>query len=341
MARFDRRKLKLIHKLLEQTTTLEAVSEFLKKKGATYSCQNWEMVLEKRFVPALEERRITLDELIELLRKSEEKGRQHVFLFQCRENIDLILNPNRIDQVLRSMNIDALIEAPLILDEPAQATIADVRVKRRGGAIESILIKIIETKISEDMVDEKRKGKGRIVREFVEVKARAVTIVEIWADGTLQIRVGARSNASKYREDVIRIRAMLNPIFPSDSFGEKSIMTVKKALWTRRAELQDVVRFRELSVRNVNGTKQKITTSNDKNDLSADESAASSLTMFASSEDSFCEGGNIWFKQQESGVPAKDVHVLLGGGVNEFVVTQYFGDDDYEYVLGKLLAFNE
>jgi hypothetical protein len=69
--RNDTKSVKLIAKLLRQTSSLTIVSEFLKVKGLTHSASSWDDMVDKRLVPAIKAKKILIQDLIELLRNVE------------------------------------------------------------------------------------------------------------------------------------------------------------------------------------------------------------------------------------------------------------------------------
>jgi hypothetical protein len=79
-------KAALVMQLLPCVTSLSVVSEFLKSKGVPHSAGSWEEMHEKRIVPSLHSKKITLPELIHLLGEAEEFGRCHVFLYSAKKN---------------------------------------------------------------------------------------------------------------------------------------------------------------------------------------------------------------------------------------------------------------
>jgi hypothetical protein len=68
-------KAKLIADLLPKVTSLSVVSEFLKQKKLSHSAGSWEEMYEKRIVPNLRNKKITIEEFANLLSQAEEFGR--------------------------------------------------------------------------------------------------------------------------------------------------------------------------------------------------------------------------------------------------------------------------
>jgi hypothetical protein len=58
------------------------------------------------------------------------------------------------------------------------------------------------------------------------------------------------------------------------------------------------------------------------------------------SHDAHCDASNIWFKAGPGSVPARDLHVLLAGDVNEFAITARCSETDFEYALSELRSLN-
>jgi hypothetical protein len=75
--------LPLLCQLLEQATTLAAVGNFLASKGEPHSVGSWPDLQEKRLIPALKKRKISMVDLKLLLAEVEEFGHTHTILFHC------------------------------------------------------------------------------------------------------------------------------------------------------------------------------------------------------------------------------------------------------------------
>lgn len=326
-------------KLLKETATLNVVCDFLKNKGLHHSASSWDKLLSERIIPSLEEKQITVNDLIALLQRAEEYGRKHTFLYKCLPSIaEELLNERRMEAILKSSGLDKLIDKPAILDQPESPTIADVRwLKNPNGITEGFLIKIIEARISMEFVGEESDG-NLVSRQYKQVKERAVNVVKLDTKGNLEIRIASQKNSTLYKDNLVKMWDLVGEIFPRLNFAEISLHKAKDRLWNDKAELQSLIRYSDSTLKNESGTVLKAASGSFDSDLFDDTGATDSLATFLSHK-AHCETFNIWFKANAP-LPSKDIHVLLSGEINEFAITAHCNEEDYAYVLGQLRKFN-
>ncbi len=333
-----RTKVRTIVKILREVTSLQVVSDFLKDKGLMHSASKWDDMLEKRIYPYVTGRspKLTIQDLIQLLRDSEESGRQHVFLYKTsKEMATKLLDSAHLHSALDSMGIKDLLNEPKILDQPKDATFSDVRIDSNPP---TLVIKRIETRISQKPLGEKIVG-DVLTKRYALKRERAVNVIRLHADGLLEVKIGSHSNTSNYKNDIHSFLSTVKPIIPFENFREIPLSNLKDRLWNDRTSLSEIVKFSHSTLRNDKGTVLQAACGSIDYDLIEDEGATSSLDKFID-HDAFCDSSNIWFKKQESGVPTKDIHVLLSGESNEFALTIHCAKEDYEYVLSKIRELN-
>lgn len=330
---------KQIVNILRQVTSLEVVSDFLKSNGIKHSAGSWDAILNKRILPATKGKnpQLTISQLIGLLRDSEECGRQHTFLYKTTDDkAAQLLDSERLHAVLESMGVGHLLHAPLLLDQPEKLTFSDVRYEEESN---SLIVKLIETRIRQKSLGEKIVG-NILTKRYELKKERAVHVFKLHPDGLLELRIGSHSNSSDYKQDINHLWTLIAEIFPNSYFRDWSISALKDKLWEERGDLTDVVKFTNSTLRNDNGTVLQASCGSSDYDLIDDVGATSSLDEFME-YDAYCDASNIWFKQQENGIPSKDIHVLLPSARNEFAVTAHCARADYEYVLKKIRELNQ
>src|SRR5712692_3719918 len=94
----------IVFKLLQENSTLGQVAQYLKRKGLHYSAGSWDELFGKRVSKALEEKELTREDLIELVRLSEEYGTQHVFLYATSQRrAAQITDKRRVESSLEKM----------------------------------------------------------------------------------------------------------------------------------------------------------------------------------------------------------------------------------------------
>ena len=332
----------LIIKLLEETTTLSVVSNFLKEKGLHHSASSWEQLRSERLLPALDKHQLNIKDLTNLLRTAEEYGRQHVFLYKClsQDKISELLNEERIQRVLAEIELSDILVEPKILDQPESPTIVDIRFdKNVNGSLKRIVIKIIESRISEQFVGERSEDNDTINRTYKKVRERVVNVITLRVNGDLEIRIASQDSKS-YKNNVDSIWRLISNIFPISYFSEVYLNNAKAYLWNNRCQLNNLIRFSNVTQRNDIGTIIKAATGSQSENLFDDEGANNCMKVF-SEHDAYCEAHNIWFKAiNGESIPSNDVHTVLSGELNEFAITPHSSEENYEYVISQLRKFN-
>jgi hypothetical protein len=327
-----------ILRLLEQVTSLSVVSEFLKSKGLTYSAGSWDDMREKRLLPAILDDLITNSDLINLLRSSEECGKQHVFLYHCsRDNALEFMDRGRAAANLRRKGLDHLLVEADILLEPDSPSIVDVRWETAVADI-SFLVKEVETR------EQRKFSRIEIVGEYLHKiyeykRQRAVNVAKLHRDGLLEIRIASHKNTSKYDGDIIRFFNQIQDFLPLNRFEEISLTKAKDYFWENREDLKDLIRYTEATLCNGEGNYLSANTGSDKADLSGDSKIGKSLDLLMQEDDNaYCADANLWFRKSDH--LTADIHVLLDGDVNEFALPANCSQEDYQYVLNQIRHYN-
>lgn len=332
----------LVFKLLQENSTLGQVAQYLKRKGLHYSAGSWDELFGKRLSKSLESQELSREDLIELIRLSEEYGTQHVFLYITKaKRARHLVNKTRVESQLDKMGFSSLIGRPRILDQPLSPTITDVRCD------DSLVAKVVERRVYQRFVDQRVEG-NFIVKRYKETEVRAVNIFKLDDDGTLELRIFRHENSSDYRNDVTKMWNLLGFLFPHSDFDELSIAKSKTNLWTKRNTLKSVVRYSDSVLRNSLGTALSASTGSEQQSLFDDQGASSSLDEFLKHR-AYCDSSNIWWlkgggKQSEDEfdvLRSRDVHVILKGATNEFSIPAQCSKQDYEYVLNQLRKYNK
>lgn len=325
--------------LLRQTSTKEVLQSFLKVKGIP-STGTWEDLEDKRVVPAVEGNTVSNAELLELLRSAEEHGRQHVFLYRADEGIaqSLMARP-RVQAALRSMGLEALLDAPSVLDQPDMASIVDVRWHSADVDL-SLVIKIVETREAQFPIGEERSPDGKILTKKYELRPeRAVSVARLHRDGLLEVRISARSTGSKkYEQDLALFWSRVNGLLEFAPFRPWAFKELKERIAKDAEGLKSKIRFSNSRLRNEQGAVMEISSRGFDADLYGDAGASDGMSAFLE-HDGYCEGSNFFFIQNET--LSKDVHVYLAGLPYEFAIVAGCSKEDYEYVLNEIRSLNQ
>lgn len=325
--------------LLYQTTTLPVVRNYLKEKGLYCSAGSWVDFEHKRVRPALDNEDLTKEDLYELLRLGEEYGKQHVFLYDVSTDYaKSLIDESWVQEKAEELEIEGLLEAPIILEEPPDPTISDIRIEYEEEEPERLVIKIVDSKSHMELVSENKDNDGNIIKKYKWVSERSVNVVRLHSVGILEVRIGSRKSSSNYMDELQEFLDIISPFIPQDRFRELPLFKAKERLWYERDNLKNWIRYSDSTLRNANGTVLRAATGSADSDLFDDRHATSSVEAFISKHSNF-DGSNIWFKGEENGL-TRDVHVLLGGLPNEFAIPAHCPPEDYEYVLQELRKLN-
>lgn len=330
--------LSLLFQLVEQAGTLEAVRDLLRAKQRPFSAGSWEFMFKERVRPALEAGALSEDDLLALLRDSEEYGRQHVFLFKRTTGTGLPDN-GAIRRWLKRSGAEDVIERPLLVDKPGQATIAEVR-RERGKGGDNLVVKIVETRTYKTRVSEVEQGSRTIVT-YERETVRAINVVRLHSDGMLEVRVYSHRNAGgDYSRELSRLIKVVSGIFPPIHYVDWSLHRAKAALLDQHHALNGTIRYSDTEIRSDKGSIFHLTTGPQEADLFADAAAEEGHKGFTKQGNTSCSGLNVWWRAQKLGPPSRDVHVLLSGEPNEFAVTQQCTPSDYEHVFAAIRSLN-
>lgn len=326
---------RLVYRLISQVTSLSVVSDFLRARGLPHSGGSWDALFEKRIEPALQNGRLTVAELVELLRSVEEYGKQHVFLYRLKRDVAAeLMDPKRVARVLAQLEVSDLLDAPRVFDMPKAPAFVDVRWQNNDS---ELVIKEVLTRESIEFTGEVDDG-DTIQRTFKRIRERVVNVGVIRKNGTFELRLFSRRGPSKYDDDVRQITQRWKPFLDIASFAPVSFSKAKEKLWTDRKLLSKQIRYSDVVVSNDDDISLRAFGKVFDADLAGNKAAQDSLDSFLS-EDGYFDSSNIWFIQGER-VPARDIHVILQGASNEVAIPTNCSQVDYEYVLSQLLALN-
>jgi hypothetical protein len=258
----------LVFKLLQENSTLGQCAQFLKHKGLHYSAGSWDELFQKRVSKALEEQELTREDLIDLIRLSEEYGTQHVFLYTTEpRRAKQFVDKGRVESELDKMGLSRLLGRPRILDQPTSPTITDIRLD------ESLVGKVVERRTYQRFVDQRLEG-DYLVKRYRELTVRAVNLFKLSDDGLLEVRIYTHDNSSDYRNDITRTWNLLSFLFPPSDFKQVSISKAKTNLWKNRNSLRSVLRYSDSTLRNALGTALSASTGSEQQSLFDDQGAS-------------------------------------------------------------------
>ncbi|SDT59898.1 hypothetical protein SAMN05216496_5601 [Pseudomonas sp. Z003-0.4C(8344-21)] len=332
----------IIFRLLKQATSLKVVQNFLRTKGVKISAANWDDLYEKRIEPALNAGQLSVVDLRTLLQRVEEFGRQHTFLFKCTPaHAQALMAPNRIRSIAREEGVEALLETPLDLELPDHPTIVDIRLHQPDPNLipASLTIKVVEKRITRTFDSENiDEAAGLITKQYKFTVKRAVNIAILNHEGNLELRIASQDNQSKYTNLVRELLLKVRKFIPLDGFATVSLNDAKTKILKDRVKLADEIRYSHSTARNDLGAVMQISSSSQEDNLSSDDGSMAALDSFLAS-DGHVTGTNVYVKIPDTS-PQREIHLLIGGEVNEFAVPVACSAEEYSYVRGKVISLN-
>jgi hypothetical protein len=317
------------------------VGDFLKEKKIPVSAANWDELFNQRILPALEEEKISIDDLRNLLRNTEECGRQHVFLYQADPTrAQAMMNPQRIQPIVTHMGLSNLMHTPLDLELPNAPQIVDIRGEKYSNGSSSLVIKRVETRSTKKLIGEKPGSAPNTVEKIYSLeKKRAVSLAKLHSDGLLEIRIARQDNSSQYQENIGIFFNAIAPILPRSEFKEISLSNAKSKLISAQETLKGEVRFVQSEARNATGNRMSVSTASLTEDIFDDDGSKGGLNHFLGSGGKI-DRSNFYIIVPDPDAP-REIHVLLSGEVNEFAIPASCTATDYDHVCGKIREFNK
>lgn len=335
----DPAEIALVVDLLRQTTTQQVIQTFLKSKDLP-SSGTWDELRDKRILPAVAAGAVTREELIQLLRSSEECGRQHVFLYSCKPKRAIeIMAEARVRAAAATVGLEHLVEQAAVLDQPHVPTFVDIRWDRAAVDLR-MYVKEVEQRRSRHLLGEVEDlDSCRVTRTYEVRNERAVNLVRLHRTGLLEMRIAARSTGSRKYDDAVRsFWYRLRFILQDSDFSMISLAPFKNRLMLGDADLKAKVRSSNSVLRNEFGTRMDVSSGADDADLYGDSGAEKGAAAFLAENGGHCEGSVFAFVKNAD--LSRDIHVLLSGAPNEFAISADCSEADYEYVLHQIRAFN-
>ncbi len=358
---YDRESLELLLEHLEHATSLKVVQAMLKQKKLHYSASSWEELGERRIIPAVHERFLNPIDLVGLLRDAEVCGHCHTFLFATSRSLaEGILDGATLRRTAGRLGYGDILSKPKILDLPDEPTVIDIwtgsiligkvpwplrRLQRPLPSGKFVAVKVAATRESRVFKGEREEGK-RIHLTWEKKQVRANYVARLFETGLLEFRLASHRQGTDYQRGCRIMWDLLQGFFPVNSFVPLSLRGTMNRLITKQKALSDYVRFQTSTMQTDLGTTLTAATGGEQLRLFDDVAASSSIQAFLH-HGGYCTWSNIWFYKLKSGIPTKDVHVLIprynkdsNPLQNELVVTAHHRQADYCYALDRLVRLS-
>lgn len=325
-------------RLVERQGTLEQVSNFLRQAGLPFSGGSWKAMIDTRLRPAVADNKLSEDQILDLLRQTEEHGSQHVFLYTLvgKKSVDNLFS-QKLPAILKEASFPALGQASIV-DMPASPTLVEIRAENTNPR--SIVFKIVEKRSFFDKVSDKQ-GNGQLVVTYNEVPYRAVNLMRIFEDGRAEIRIQSHTNVYNYGALANGVFNILSPVVEKWHWRDLELEAFKRNLFdpARRTALQSIFGLRHTQHSNLDGTRLTAAAGTPGTSMYDDPELVASVDRFLEKVNhAHCERVAITLKKSNHFV--RPVTLLIGGEVNEFAITSKVSRNEYEYILDSVLKHN-
>ena len=329
-------------KLLKKNSSINAVSAYLKRRNLKSSAPSWDALLNQRIVPALESGDLDRADILQLLRESEEYGRQHVFLFRCSKiNAASYVDTASIRASLNKLDLETLMDRPRIVNRVPGLQIVEVRIEKSSNG-NHLIVKLVDTRRYKTMVSRLTEGNREVVTYELD-EERAINVLRIGENGLTEVRIQAHRNAVDYNAQAEAVFDKLAGVIDRLHFEDFLLGKARRYMLENRSKLASILRFGEGVVISKKGAPITFATANwNENMFGDDEEVEAAMTTLLASGGgrSKCNTVNCtWLKLPDNAGPASDVHTFIGGRSNEFHILPHCERSDYLYVLEKITSF--
>lgn len=337
----EQKQVKIVFGLIREASSLEVVRDFLRDRDVPITAPNWDELYTKRVLPALESKKLAIEDLSVLLRQVEEYGKQHIFLFKCDPaDAQKILKRARVEAAATELDIFERLSIPLHLEMPTAPEIVDIRLEEapNGSGPISLTVKACETRESSKLLEDKwDAASSQRTKTYQITKKRAISIAHLNREGLLQIRIASRDTSTKYHEQLSSMIQMVLKFIPISVFQPVSLSKAKDTLYYKQEDFSGVIRYSTTTAMNDFGISMNLAASNVSKDLSEDGGSSAAMKSFMAQK-GFVTGSNIWFIMPDDS--NRQIHVYLSGELNEFAITATCTPGEYSYVIEKILSLN-
>lgn len=337
----EQQQAKTVFGLIKEASSLEVVRDFLRERKIPITAPNWDELYIQRIQPALESKKLLIEDLSVLLRQVEEYGKQHIFLFKCTpDDAGKILKRTRVESAATDLGVFERMSVPLHLEMPETPSIVDIRLEEapNGSGPISLTVKICETRESSKLVDDNLDPiTNRRTKTYQINKKRAISIAHLDRHGLLQIRIASRDTSTKYHEQLSAIISIILKLLPIGVFEPVSLSKAKDTLYNKQDDFSGIIRYSTTTAMNDFGISMNLAAPNLSKNLSEDGGSSAAMKSFMA-EKGFVTGSNIWFIMPNDA--SRQIHVYLSGERNEFAITATCTPGEYSYVIEKILSLN-
>jgi len=298
-------------------------------------------MVESRLVPALNDGSLQVEELVELIKESEEHGHKHVMMYQFNpeelENIKSMFDPTWLNGWAKEKGLPVAGKY-VFAAFPNVPTITEVRVGD-GEQKEAIVLKIART-LHRRKPAEMVEYQGREVYIAEVSKYRAVDVVKIHGSGLVEVRVHTRSGAISYPGAALSALNYLDGILQTGTVGDYSLGRARDVFAdsTKRPALPPQFELLEAELKNDRGDRMQSSSDPDHGGINGSEVTTGVIDHFSDAGyDAYCERARVTYKIGNT----RKINVILTELDNEIIITSNVTRAEYDEILQAVLKVME
>ena len=342
--RYRQHHLESALEILPTVTSQDVVQQFLKSKDTPHSGSTWKELIEHRIQTALDDEKISADEMVRFILESEGYGKTHTFLYQYNKGrkektIEEIISTDSISAFAIRNDLEEALQATTILKMPKEATVSSVRLKTSALG-KHLEMKIVERREQRKLsFDDYLEGNRLFRKEWTIEYIRSVNTIRLFESGLLELRIRAPEKTRKYSDEIDRVwKSPLADLVGRHQFPMKHLTRAKKYIVDHCEHLSDKILVRDCLVRDEEGVAMQVSVENPKRGLNRENQAVESLEQYLKAGAKADSQRIRWLPQQD-GLPTTEIKMELKDDTNKFAIGKHCSKDDYDCVFAKLISF--
>lgn len=310
-----------------------------------FSAGKWHDFLNKRIRPAIETRKLSIDNLAAMLHEAEEYGRQHVLLYKLKRGFQIspLLSLPRVRRQLHSHKKGSVLDAIPSASAHDKLDLVHVRLDDKEG----LVLKAVESKESLQVLKTYNviAAAGHEIRVGVAKKKRRIKLARLRPNGLLEVRLSTVSTGGRqhnYQKEATEFLELFSYLIEPSHFSPARLDKFRKKIWEVRDEDRIVIPTHDGAA--ATGERMTLRARDRRSDVSTNIACGVAYDAFMKVDGSTPDQAEIvWKRQETSGAPSTDVVVRLSGAssgvAHEFSIRQHCTRADFEYVLAEIRKY--
>lgn len=320
-SRIDQRKY-LLETILSHKR--EFVENFLSERNLPYSYKK--EILYTKLAEGLDDDKLSMDELIDLLDKIEEFGNQHIYLYSCNpEYIKLLRNPDYVLSRLKDNKIDHLYNNKYGIIIPMASELSTIVHNER-----ILKFKWIEKRIWKYPLEEKIEDDKFLEIHQINVSRGVTTFRVDLVSGATELMIQRLSRGTNYGKIKDEYLTKLNNIIQIYSF---SPVNIRRA--TKQIERSNEAEKRQMNLETISGGRISFKSKDKDTDYAEDPHLSDA--RHALGDDVSCNLGNFYWKPNH--ILERAIHTHIYSDDNRVAIFGQCLDKEVNYVLSRVRHF--